>query len=340
MKLHSIASAGGGDIAGLMGLQSPGPVGLIYNPRSAGNRGRVPIRVPGIPSASPETRQELARALADFARREVRVVIVCGGDGTIREVLSAIPSAYLGAPTPGLAIVAAGNTDLIAGEVGAIRRSDDIGLLAARGREGSLRVTRRPVVAVERAIDDRGDARSIRGLLFGAGIFARATEIGQRLSQSDGSSHAAMIARTVAILARRLVLEGDPEGLLVGHEIGLSVDQNDETFRHSFRRRFLVLVSGLRERLFLGRTLFWGGGAESDLRYLSIDAPARNLVRSFASVAMNRPCLAGDDWTSGATSAIAIRTTSAFVVDGELFRPDESGIVRLRASAQTTFLSP
>lgn len=185
MKLHSIASAGGGDIAGLMGLQSPGPVGLIYNPRSAGNRGRVPIRVPGIPSASPETRQELARALADFARREVRVVIVCGGDGTIREVLSAIPSAYLGAPTPGLAIVAAGNTDLIAGEVGAIRRSDDIGLLAARGREGSLRVTRRPVVAVERAIDDRGDARSIRGLLFGAGIFARATEIGQRLSQSE-----------------------------------------------------------------------------------------------------------------------------------------------------------
>ena len=66
-------------------------IGVIYNPRSAANLGQAPLRAVGVPCGQPANRAELRALLREFAAAEVDVVTVSGGDGTIREVLTAIP---------------------------------------------------------------------------------------------------------------------------------------------------------------------------------------------------------------------------------------------------------
>ena len=122
------------DIERRSGLQTP-KIGVIYNPKSAANLGRSPLRAIGVACGQPTTRGELVSVLRGFADAEVNIVAVSGGDGTIREVLTAIPQAYGDLPHPAIAILAAGRTDLIAGEVGSSGRRDELARISRNGRQ-------------------------------------------------------------------------------------------------------------------------------------------------------------------------------------------------------------
>src|SRR5690606_15078841 len=56
-------------------------IGVVYNPKSAANLGKAPLRAVGVPCGRPSTRAELAELMRDFARAEVNIVTVSGGDG-------------------------------------------------------------------------------------------------------------------------------------------------------------------------------------------------------------------------------------------------------------------
>src|SRR5262249_10232331 len=67
---------------------APARVGLIRNPRSHRTRGKPLPRLDGVMAHAPETRVELARTLSGLARQDIDLLVVDGGDGTVRDVLT------------------------------------------------------------------------------------------------------------------------------------------------------------------------------------------------------------------------------------------------------------
>src|SRR3546814_1213568 len=60
--------------------------GLIHNPRSQRNRRGDDLRIPAeLPYAAPATPAELLDVLCKFAAQGIDLLIVSGGDGTLRE---------------------------------------------------------------------------------------------------------------------------------------------------------------------------------------------------------------------------------------------------------------
>ncbi|MCA9574124.1 MAG: diacylglycerol kinase family protein [Polyangiales bacterium] len=325
------------DIERRSGLQTP-KIGVIYNPKSAANLGRSPLRAIGVACGQPTTRGELVSVLRGFADAEVNIVAVSGGDGTIREVLTAIPQAYGDLPHPAIAILAAGRTDLIAGEVGSSGRRDELARLLASAKAGELRRTRRPILRVEGVVDTDGVAVTPRGMLMGAAAFSYGTELCQTEVHADGASHATAVGITVARVVGRILFKGDPDGLLKGEPLGLSVDGKADD-KGPDASRSLLLVSTLRERLVLGRTPFFGDYAEDQLQYVEVDAPAKGLTRALSSMVVRKPWLAGPGWNAGAAKTLDLGMQRSMIIDGEIFRPVD-GRVRVTADPVVDFVAP
>lgn len=313
-------------------------IGVIYNPKSAANLGKDPLRAVGVACGRPQTREELVSVLRTFARAEVNIVVVSGGDGTIREVLTAIPEAYGSQPHPAIAILAAGRTDLIAGEVGSSGRRDELARLLASAKAGELRRTRRPVMRFEGVVDTDGNAVTPRGMLMGAAAFAYGTELCQTEVHADGASHSTAVGITVARVVGRILFKGDPDGLLKGEPLSLSADGQPDT-KGPDAKRSLLLVSTLRERLVLGRTPFFGDYREDQLQFVETDAPAKGLTRALSSMVVRKPWLAGPGWNAGAANTLELNLTRSMIIDGEIFRPID-GRVRVTADPVVDFVAP
>lgn len=157
--------------------ERPSQIGLLYNPLSGTNR-RDPALLPGAVAGLAEvvlrevrTPAEVTAALAAFAARDLGVVAVSGGDGTVQAALTALYAGPARRPRPHLVALAAGTTNMIAGDVGhpgdqvwALRR------LAHWLRTGVGRVVRleRPVLHL--AVPGHGPQC---GLFCGVGLISR-----------------------------------------------------------------------------------------------------------------------------------------------------------------------
>ncbi len=314
--------------------------GLIYNPRATANIGRAPLRALNVPCLVPQTREELTEALAEFARQEVGIVAVSGGDGTVRDVLTALPQAYGDAPLPAVAIIASGRTDLIAGDVGAQGREDELARILAGAKNGTLREVHRPVMRANRLIDSDGAIRrDVRGMLFGAATFVYATELAQGEVFATGASHARAVAMTFATVLKRVLLQGDPDGLRSGQPMRLRADGNPDLLGADARRA-LFLATTLRSGFVLGRDPFYAPAQPDELRYLDVAAPARGVARAIGALAIGKPWLAGRGWNAGAARVLDLELESKVVIDGEVFEPLPGYPLRVVADAPMTFVTP
>jgi len=311
-------------------------IGLLANPRSHGHRrGRdmaaLARGAPEIAFAAPETRAELAAALAGFARAEVSLIAVSGGDGTLREVLTALPAAYGGA-MPDLALLPAGRTNVAARDVGAAGAGAAglawLGAVAA-GR-ARPRVTERPILEVARVGDG---APPLRGFLVGFGAYAAATGVAEDRILAAGIHRGPAVALSIAVVAAGTVLGPARRRLAAGVPLAVARDGGVPVEG----RRFLFLASTL-ERLMLGIWPFWGEGP-GVLRWLDIAAPPRRLASALMPVLRGRPrpWMAEAGYTSGRAAAVAVECAEPFVVDGETY---SGGRLVLAAPARARFLAP
>ena len=93
-------------------------VGLIWNQNSHRNQGAGRGPVPdNVLEVVPEDPAQLFPALRRFAAEGVDLVVIDGGDGTVREVITRLPEAY-GGPMPRLAVVPNGKTNALAIDIG------------------------------------------------------------------------------------------------------------------------------------------------------------------------------------------------------------------------------
>ena len=296
-------------------------VGLLSNPRSERNRrGLEDVHAAGAgrPDVLHERLgdgREIAEVLRGFARREVGLLVVNGGDGTVQRVLTALLEERPFESMPALAILPRGMANMTAGDVGlrgrtpaALRRLLD---LAGTGDLERHLVERR-VLRVENA----QGVPPQRGMCFGAAglcdvigwVCDRIHPLGLKGEWAHGSA--------LAVLLLRLLLGRLPEGVFQGQELSIALDA-EPTVRS---RHFLVLATTL-DRLVLGSRPFWNE-ADGPISYTSIAHPPPRLVwhakRLLYGPHRNR---LPDGYFSRGVSRVELVLESPFMIDGEMFEP-------------------
>ncbi|MEX2519538.1 MAG: diacylglycerol kinase family protein, partial [Paracoccaceae bacterium] len=161
------------------------PIGHIRNPSATQGAKAALAPHPRVMTRTPADFEGLDAALAEMRAAGVSTIIIEGGDGTVREVISRAIPLWAGA-APDFAILAAGNTNLVARKAG---RIDAEG--AARLIAGAATARRRDVALLKL---ERQSLPTLRGFIMGAGAYAAATRLAQR---DIGARHGAQVAQTV-----------------------------------------------------------------------------------------------------------------------------------------------
>ncbi|HEY8617935.1 diacylglycerol/lipid kinase family protein [Phenylobacterium sp.] len=244
--------------------------GVIRNPKSYRNRRNMEwAQAPeGTLFAKPRTKDALVEALKEFAANDVDLVVVDGGDGTVRDVLTRIPAAF-GPRHPRLAVVPSGKTNVLAEDLGV---PPDWTVEAALQRGLDQAAPRQVRHCVEVARRDGSEQR--RGFIFGTGAYVRATRLAQSTHRM-GAFGTLAVALTLAASVVQSVAGRADRGWRAGEPLRLRLGDQAA----SEKSRFLVIASTL-ERLPLGLKPF--GAERPGLKALAIDAPPRRLVAAMA----------------------------------------------------------
>ena len=298
--------------------------GLIWNPKSHRNKGAGRASLPpGVLDIVPEHPAQLFQDLQRFASEGIDLVVIDGGDGTVREVISRLPEAFAGR-LPRLGVVPNGKTNALAIDIGVPLGTSLEHLLAAADarrpikRRACIEIIRRGNPSVEQ-----------RGFLFGLGAFVRATKLAQK-NHGLGLFDSTAIAFTIAGAATQTLLGGPTNPWRRGEAVDVSFTGEGS------RDWFLVLASTLK-RFPLNLKPF--GTPREGLKVLSIEAPARWLARAVP------PLLTGADapWLKSCgvrrddLEAFDLSFAGDFVLDGE---PGRGGDLTLRKGLEFEFVIP
>ncbi len=297
--------------------------GVIWNQRSHRNKGAGRAPLPDdVLDIVPEQESELFAGLRRLAAEGVELVVIDGGDGTVREVLTRLPEAY-GGRYPLLAVVPNGKTNALALDLGVPLGAslEDI-LAAARAGKRPKKRHCLEVLRPGQTLPER------RGFLFGLGAFVRGTQLAQR-NHDRGFFDNAAVGITLAGAARRTLFGGPDEPWRLGETASLS-------FAGDRRQWFLVLASTYK-RFPLGLKPF--GEPHEGLKVLSVEAPPRRLVRAVPAILQGRDprWLAGHGYRRDDLAAFDLSFPGEFVLDGEIF---EGGELSLRQGPELEFVIP
>jgi hypothetical protein len=309
-------------------------VALVRNPSStrnlrsaSGALGPVPAEVRLIDCG---TLDELSGGLVAAHAAGAEVILIDGGDGTVREVLSRLPEIW-GAALPRVGILPRGNTNLIAREVGELGTPDAVAEVLRRLEAGPPLPVRRQ--ALLRLDYPAGEHPTLRGFMFGWGAYAAGTRIAREEIAARGPGQV-----TLAVLStlRRALIGTERRALRRGVATGLSIDGAPMTEPV----RLLGLATTLKRSLVAGMNPFWGEGP-GPIRWLDVHAPGHRLAFAAPFLALGRPrrWMTRAGYASGRATRIELSLDTPFIMDGEAFPPSRSGPLTLTASEEIAFIS-
>ncbi|MDZ4372412.1 MAG: diacylglycerol kinase family protein [Phenylobacterium sp.] len=277
---------------------------------------------PDVLEIVPEDPAELDGGLRRLAALNANLVVIDGGDGTVREVLSRLPEAFEGR-IPRLAVLPNGKTNALALDIGTPlgTRLEQVLVAAEAGRPTKrrqcLEIVRRGAAAPEH-----------RGFLFGAGAFVRATELAQR-NHGLGVFDNAAVALTLGGAVLRTLAGGPRDSWRRGEAGTLSLAPGANQW-------FLVMASTLK-RFPLGLRPY--GDPREGLKVLSVTAPPRRLPQALPVL------LRGKDasWLEAAgyrrhdVAAFEFAFDGEYVLDGERY---PGGDLTVRQGPSLEFVIP
>ena len=312
----------------------PGLVGLIRNPRSRHNVGASPPLVyrPNVISEAPATREALRDTLAMFAARGIDLLVVDGGDGTIRDVLTCAGDSF-GARWPDIAILPSGKTNALGIDLGvpAGWTLDAAMDTAVRGHT----IQRSPVEIVHRDV-----ARPrVRGFLLGAGGFVDATELAQHTHRAGAFNGLAVGLALAGAIGSTLFGRADNRWRR-GSRMALRYSDDARPLHgaatDSDTARYMMLASTL-ERMPAGLKPF--GRPRAGLKSLVVDAPPRGLATSvpFLLAGHEGAWLEDRGYHRIDASAFDVELDAGFILDGETF---PGGAYRVAQGAPLRFVVP
>lgn len=311
-------------------------VGVIRNVRSHRNGGgsgasHSQSNVEDVIIAAPRERSEIAGILADFAQRRVDCIVIDGGDGTVRDVLTCGAGIY-GDCWPTLVVLPHGKTNALALDLGIPTEWTLEDALSAICNGNVER--RQPIVITQR---DNSDAQ-VRGFIMGAGVFNRCIALGQR-SHKLGAFNAAVVGLTTvwSVLQALFGSSGNPwrrgTAMRVRGRDGQDVDHLGGLPENE---RYLMFASTL-EKFPAGLNPF--RGITDTMRIALLDNPSRGLLLRIGALMRGTSSAAtrqrGAHLFGG--EAIDVDLSDSFILDGEAF---PAGQYRLSAGAKLRFVVP
>jgi hypothetical protein len=314
-------------------------VGVISNMR-AGRRGPHVDRVVSflrnhsdVPRYETDDSGNVAEALRDLARREVGVLVVNGGDGSLQRTLTELLGNETVERLPLIAPLRSGRTNMSALDLGA--DPDPVAAVAGimeAARSGSMqeRVVDRPVLRVR--VMPEGVTHY--GMFFGAGVIERAIGFIHRAfpeGRAQGDLGAGIV--TGALVARAVL--GSAKDLLTPDPAQVRLDGGAP-----FRGEFQLLMASTLDRLFWGLRPFWGQ-QQAPVRFTSIThgavggpLPALRILRG------KRPTMSpeSEGLCSRNVEQIEIKLDCGLTVDGEVMAPRPGRAVRVEADRRIRFV--
>lgn len=309
-------------------------VGVIYNPRSHRNRGQD-LDCGGSPFifvAQPGNRDQLPRALADFAERKIDLLIINGGDGTVRDVLTSGQTIF-GEDWPAIAVLPKGKTNALTVDLDA---PHDWSLQAAidafhKGR----RIVRTPMT-----IQPEGDPDArVLGFILGAGAFTLGTQAGQS-AHKLGAFNSLAVGVTAGWGVLQAVFGRRQNPWRRGVDMDITLSPGGAPLAHSGqgdpKRRQLLFASTL-ERMPAGIKPF--GHLQKGLKLAVLDQITRRTTALLPLI------VAG--WTPKnlrerglhrvATTGFTMELDEPFILDGEAF---PAGRYEVGTGPELSFVAP
>jgi diacylglycerol kinase (ATP) len=288
-------------------------IGVVRNPKSHGNRVHPPGPPPeGVRLVEPFGREALRSALEDFAREGLDLLIIDGGDGTVRDVISLLPHTF-GEDLPLLAVLPSGKTNVLAIDLGTPNdwRLEEA-LSAARCGEPTIKS--RPPLRISWVA---GHRPSQQGVFFGVGALVKATNLSQKVHKV-GFFHNLAVVVTIATAAVGALFGGARDEWREGVPAKLSLDGEAQPIGE----RFAIVATALK-RLPFGLKPF--GAPREGLKLLDVDAPPRRLFKALPMVLSGRtiPALEGLGYRRRDPAFVSLGGGAPFVLDGEVFEGGE-----------------
>lgn len=280
-----------------------------------------------------ESAGALPEALASIAHREVDLLLVNGGDGTLQHVLTEILATDTFDRLPMIAPMRGGRTNMSALDLGASRDPvRGIAEVLEAARRGTLheRFVDRPVLSVE---FDRG-RRLQYGTFFGAGLIQRAIGLTHRIfptGRSQGVFGAGIV--TGWLLLRTLFQ--DDAGVIRPDKAQIFVD--DELVRGG---EFRLIIASSLQRLFLRMNPFWGEG-DGGVRFTAMSSRPKGLLSAGPGILRGSPpatAVPEHGYTSRNAHRVEMRIDCGFTIDGEVYAEQPDEVVRLTADRRLQFV--
>lgn len=317
-----------------MGGTAAPKVGVIYNPRSHRNKGQDLDcdSSPQIFVAQPGDREHITLALADFAQRGIDLLVINGGDGTVRDVLTC-GAGIFGDDWPVIAVLPKGKTNAVTVDLEAPSNWSLQGAIHAfqHGR----RIHRRPI----RISSPQVPGASVLGFVLGAGAFTLATRAGQSAHRL-GAFNSLAVAATTTWTVLQAVFATNRNPWRRGARMDLFVGSALAPFEHSgvgdpAYRRFL-LASTL-ERFPAGMKPFGAHGP--GLKLAVLDQTRRTTMALLPAIILGRKVRnqreRGIHQVS--LSVFELDIDDQIVLDGEAF---PAGRYRVETGPELEFVAP
>ena len=297
-------------------------IGVLINPHSGGNRsGLGAVRnaiddYSGVFHYDVKTPQEVLTALVDFARNDVNLVVVNGGDGTVQAGLTAFFHNRPFEKLPLLTVLQSGTTSMTARDVGVlgspVKALQKLFRWAQTG-DGEPRTIIRPVLRVA------APGHPIRyGMFFGAAAIYQGIQYFHRKVNSRGLR--GEIGPGLTILRFLWAVVHKRNGFTTSVPLTVKLDQDPAQHFDCL----VVLVTSL-ERLFLGMHPYWGS-ENRPLHYTAVKTGPEHFLRALPSVLRGRGGAHGtpdNGFYSHNASEIELKNAGGFTLDGQLYTPDQ-----------------
>ncbi|MDA1324715.1 MAG: diacylglycerol kinase family protein [Proteobacteria bacterium] len=315
-------------------------VGIITNPGSHRNKGgldslrRAIAGHADVRHAVLGAVSDIPEILRDFASREVGLLAIVGGDGTVQATLTGLLDSRPFDVLPTLAVLPGGRTNMIAADAGIhSRRGQGMSRLLELAGTADLAdcVTERRILR----IDNVRGVGSQFGMFFGAAAICRAIQSCRRKLHPYGLNSNVASALTLAGSVLRLLSgRGGEDQICRGDEIGIALD-NENIAVHSC----MLLLATTLDRLLLGSRPFWTD-TPGPLHFFCISYPPKRLALYVPRLLYggSHRKLPGESYFSQDATSVRLKFDGPFTLDGEFFEAEPGEEIVLSARERAKFV--
>jgi diacylglycerol kinase family enzyme len=297
-------------------------IGVLSNPTSHTNKAGMPavrdlIRAhPGVLHREIETIGDVPPTLANWAKEDLELLVVNGGDGTVQAVMTEIVNHDpFGRQLP-LAVAPGGKTNMLAMDLGARGKPVDVlkKILEIADAGGvATRIGERSLVGFRRSPNEP----MIYGTFFGTAAIVRAVEYCRAhvypLGLPNIVSH---VVASAIIIGGSLTRHHGRDSSVRASEIAITLN---DTQRLS-GRYFVIIVSSF-ERLMMGARPFSHHG-QGRLNFLSVENTPGTVFAAAVKALVTKPKeFSARGTISGKVRKVELLLDYPVMLDGEFFQP-------------------